>query len=148
MAVVCMGSVALQIGCYTYLPVQSQPPQTADRVSVSINDRGRVLLAERIGPLLDRVEGKVIRADSAVVVLAVSRVVPLKGDATNWIGEEVSIPRDAILGFQARPLSKPRTFALVGAVLGGLLALALSVSLAVSGTGPVDPAPGGGVGQG
>ena len=143
----CLGSLALNIGCYSYQPVQSAPPALSERVSVTVNDRGRVLLADRIGPVLDRVEGRLVSADSSNVVLLVTRAIDLRGRASNWTGEQVTIPREAILGFQARPFSRGRTFALVAAIVGGLTALALSISLAVSGSGLKDAGPGGGSGQ-
>lgn len=139
----CTAGLALQIGCYSYLPVQSQLPTTPQRISITINDRGRVLLAERVAPLLDRIEGRFVSADSTQVVIAISRVVNLRKDASNWTGEVVPIPREAILGFQDKPFSRSRTLAFVGAVVGGLVLLVASISLAVSGTGkpdlPIDP---------
>jgi hypothetical protein len=148
-SVSCIGSLALQIGCYSYLPVQSELPRTSERISVSINDVGRVLLAERVGPTLDRIEGRLVSADSASVVLSVSRVTTLRGVSSRWLGEDVTIPRQAILAYQARPFSRSRTFALAAAIVGGLIALALSISLAVGGNGTPDPVPiGGGTGQG
>lgn len=146
---ICFGSLALNIGCYSYLPVQSQPPAAAERVSLTINDRGRVLLAEKVGPILDRVEGRLIRMDSTNVVMSVTRVINLRGVASNWVGEEVTVPREGILGYQPRPFSKRRTVFLVGAIVGGIIVFALSLSLAVSGSGVDDgPPAGGGQGQG
>ena len=135
-AALCIGSLALQIGCYSYLPVQSQAPNPLERVSVTVNDRGRVLLGDRVGAGTNRIEGRIVRTDSAVVVLSVSRVIDINGNDSHWLGEEVSIPRDGILGFQARPISKPRTFVLVAAIVGGIIAIALSLSLAVGGSIP------------
>jgi hypothetical protein len=148
-SVLCIGSLAVQIGCYSYLPVQSTPPSVHERVSLTISDRGRVLLSDRMGASINRVEGRIVRMDSSNVVVDVSRVITIDGVASNWLGEEVSIPRDAVLAYQARPISKPRTFVLVAAVVGGLLSLVLGISLAVGGAGvptPVDKT-GGGAGQ-
>ncbi len=87
--------------------------------------------------------------DSTKVVLSVSRVIDLRGTASNWVGEEVTISRDGILGFQPRPYSRGRTAFLVGAIVGGIVLFALSLSLAVSGSGIKEvPPPGGGTGQG
>lgn len=139
LSAVCAGSLALQIGCYSYAPVQGQPPAKPDRISITLNDRGRTLLAERVGPLLDRIEGRFVSADSTNVVVAVSRVVNLRKEATNWTGEKVSIPREGILGYQDRPYSRSRTFALVGALVGGLVLVITSISLAVvAGSGKKD----------
>jgi hypothetical protein len=145
-SVLCIGALAVQIGCYSYLPVQSTPPVALQRVSLTINDHGRVLLSDRMGASINRIEGRLIRADSSNVLLAVSRVIAIDGVASNWLGDEVLIPREAVLAYQARPLSKPRTFALVAAVVGGLIAVVLGISLAVGGAGvpvPIDKTGGG-----
>ncbi|MGV3709610.1 MAG: hypothetical protein ACO1Q7_12285 [Gemmatimonas sp.] len=142
LAAVCAGSLAFNIGCYSYQPVQSQPPAIASKVSIRLNDLGRETLASRVGPLMDRVEGRLLSNDSTSVRLSVSRVVNLRGDASNWIGEEVTVPKAAILGYEPRPFSKPRTIALIGAVVGVLALVALSISIAVSGQVPSEDPPG------
>jgi hypothetical protein len=142
-SVVCAGSLALQLGCYSYTPVQSQQPARPDRISITLNDRGRQLLAERVGPLLDRIEGRFVSSDTVNVIIAVNKVVNLRNEATNWTGEKVSIPREGILGFQDRPYSRSKTFALIGALVGGALLVITSISLGVvGGSGKKDP-PGG-----
>jgi len=144
----CAGSLALQLGCYSYAPVQSSPPVQADRMSITINDKGRELLRERVSPLVDRIDGRFVSMDSTNLVLRVTRVVDLRSGATNWMGEQITIPREAILGYQDKPYSRSRTFAFVGALVLGLIVVITSISLAVSGNGLPDPTPDpGGSGQ-
>jgi hypothetical protein len=127
LSVLCALALALQIGCFSYLPVQSTPPVPAQQVAVVINDRGRVLLGDRVGASVDRIEGKVISRQNETLVLDVYRVIDLRGNTATWTGERVSIPDEAILGYRARKISKFKTFLLVGAI-----ALAIVTSLGKS----------------
>jgi len=103
------------MACYSYAPLRSVTPSPAQQVGVVINDRGRTLLGERVGALVERIDGRIVSIDSSSVVLDVFRVTDLRGTATTWTGERVTIPRDAVLGFRERKLSKLRVLALVGA---------------------------------
>lgn len=123
----CTLALALQIGCFSYLPVQSTPPAPAQQVGVVINDRGRVLLGDRVGASVDRIDGKVISRQGGTIVLDVYRVTDLRGNTATWTGERVSIPEEAVLGYRARALSKLKTLLLVGSI-----ALAIVYSLGKS----------------
>jgi hypothetical protein len=122
----CALALALQIGCFSYLPVQSAPPAPAQQVGVVINDRGRVLLGDRVGASVDRIDGKVVSRQDGSLVLDVYRVTDLRGNTATWTGERVAIPEEAILGYRARKVSKIKTLLLVGvialAILGTLRA--------------------------
>ncbi len=143
-SVLCALALALQVGCYSYLPVQSTPPTPAQLVGVVINDRGRLLLGDRVGVSVDRVDGKVISHQNGSLAIDVYRVTDLRGNTSTWTGERVSIPDEAILGYRARKLSKFRTFLLVGAIaLSVILTLGTSLDLFGDGTsdGPTDGGP-------
>jgi hypothetical protein len=120
----CALALVLQIGCFSYLPVQSTPPAPAQQVGVVINDRGRVLLGDRVGPSVDRIEGKVVSRQNGTIVLDVYRVTDVRGNTATWTGERVSIPEEAILGYRARKLSVFKSLLLVGtialAIIGSL----------------------------
>ena len=120
----CALALALQIGCFSYLPVLSTPPAPAQQVGVVLNDRGRVLLGDRVGASVDRIDGKVVSRQNGALVLDVYRVTDLRGNTATWTGERVSIPEEAILGYRPRTLSKFKTFLLVGTI-----ALAIITSL-------------------
>lgn len=148
LAAVCAGSLALNVGCYSYQPVQTQPPAAASRVSVRLSDGGRTEMASRVGASTDRIEGRLLSIDSTSIRMTVSRVIDVRGNASNWLGEEITVPKAAILDYQDRPFSRSRTVALVGAIIGGVVLAVLSLSLAVGGTGTGDPpGEGGGTGQ-
>lgn len=139
MVVLCTAGMVVQTAaCYSLAPVQTTPPAKADRITISINDKGREMLRERVSPLVDRIEGRVVSIDSANVVMNVSRVIDLKAGATNWVGEQITVPREAILAYQDRPYSRSKTVAFVGALVIGLVLIATSISLAVSGRGLPD----------
>jgi hypothetical protein len=118
----CALALALQIGCFSYLPVQSTPPVPAQQVGLVINDRGRVLLGDRVGASVDRIDGKVVSRQDGAIVLDVYRVTDLRGNTATWTGERVSIPEDAILGYRARKLSKFKTLLLVGSIALSIIA--------------------------
>jgi hypothetical protein len=120
--VLCALALALQIGCFSYLPVQSAPPLPAQQVGIVINDRGRVLLGDRVGASVDRIDGKVISRQDGSIVVDVYRVTDLRGNTATWTGERVSIPDEAILGYRARTFSKMKTLLLIGSIVFAIVA--------------------------
>lgn len=138
-----VGAVLLQTGCYTYLPMQANlpaPESPQARTGIVLNDRGREILADRVGPLMDRIEGRIDRRENGAVTVSVYRVVNLRGEASTWTGEMVSIPEDGIQGYRTRKFSVGRTAVLVGAVAAAI-AITLRVSFSIFGT-PSLPGPG------
>jgi hypothetical protein len=125
----CAITMSLQWGCYSYLPVQSAPPAAQERVAVVLNDRGRFLLSERLGPTVERVEGTLVSHDSTGVVLDVSGTRDLKGGSSLWSGERVDIPADAILGYRARQFSRTKSLLLGGALVAVIAITTLGMSL-------------------
>jgi hypothetical protein len=148
LAAVCAGSLALNVGCYSYAPIQNQPPAVASKASIRLNDTGRAQLADRVGAMTDRIEGRIVSSDSTSVRMTVSRVVDLRGNGSNWLGEEITVPKAAILDYQERPFSRGRTVALVAGLIGGFVLVALSISALAGGLGATEVTPeGGGSGQ-
>jgi hypothetical protein len=142
--IVWAGALALQMGCYSYLPVQSAPPADpkTERVAVVLNDRGRALLSERVGPLVEQIEGHIDKHENGVVTMAVYRVKNLRGDYSTWTGEQVQIPDDALLGYRPRKISKIKTALLVGGFVLALVA-SLRTSLDIFGPPPTERPPDG-----
>lgn len=112
----CGLALATQFGCYSFLPLQSTPPKIAEEAGIVINDRGRLLLGDRVGSSVDRIDGKVISRQDGSIVMDVYRVTDLRGNSATWTGERVSIPEEAVLGYRARKFSKFKTLMLVGAI--------------------------------
>lgn len=86
-----------------------------------INDRGRVLLGDRVGATVDRIDGKVISRQGGNLVLDVYRVTDLRGNTATWTGERITIPDEAILGYRARKFSIAKTLLLVGVVASAII---------------------------
>jgi hypothetical protein len=123
-----MSTLALQWGCYAYLPIQTSPPAANSRAAVTLSDRGRLMLADRLGTDVVRVDGIVVAHDSTGVTMLVNSVRDVRGGSSLWTGERVQIPAEAILGYQQRELSKRKSFLLAGAIAAVLL-VTLGVSL-------------------
>lgn len=136
------GALALQMGCYSYLPVQSAPPAGKDleRVAIVVNDRGRVLLADRVGPLVEQIEGRIDKRENGSITMAVFRVKDVRGDYSTWTGEQVQIPDDAVLGYRPRKVSKIKTALFVGVVVAAIAAT-LRTSFEIFGLEPSERPP-------
>ena len=125
----CAAALLLQMGCYTYQPLQTSVPATGARIAVVLNDRGRAMLGDRLGAAIDKVDGLLVEGGGENVTLEVYRTMDLRGNAATWTGERVQLPKDGITGYQGRQFSKRRTFLLVGTVVGVIVATALVVNL-------------------
>lgn len=122
------GALALQLGCYSYLPVQSAPPAQPQReVGIVVNDRGRVLLGERVGASVDRIDGRIMKRENGTLTVAVFRVTDIRGNSATWTGEQITIPEEAVLGYRPKAVSKIKT-----ALLAGVLVLGVVMSLGTS----------------
>ena len=129
-----MVMLATQSGCYTYAPAAREfAPGT--RVAYALTDRGRVAVADRVGPGVLRVEGTLLQSTGSEYVLAMSRVRTLDGSVARWGGERVTIAHDDVASSFERRLSKPRTALALGAAAVGIAAFALTRSLIASGFG-------------
>jgi hypothetical protein len=120
-------ALTVQMGCYAYLPVQSAPPPNGV-AAVVINDKGRLLLSERMGSLVERIEGQITGRSNGVVTMSVHRVIDVRGNASTWTGEQVTIPEDGIMGYRARKVSKFKTALLIGVTVA-VVVLTLGTSL-------------------
>lgn len=139
--VLCMCTLTLQWGCYSYMPVQSAPPPVNEKLAVTLSDQGRILLGDKLGANIDRVEGVLVSSDSSGVVMNVSGIKDLRGGTAVWTGEQVSIPSSAILGFRPRKLSKSRSLLLAGAIVATLAVLTFGLSLDLFGEDTPDDGP-------
>lgn len=136
----CAVSLSLQMGCYTFKPLQTSVPATGNRIAVILNDRGRYALGDRLGSAVDKVDGLLVGVDSTSVTLEVYRTTDLRGGDASWTGERVQVPKDAISGYQERQFSKRRTWILVGTTVGVVVASMLMVNLNLfSGFSHTDP---------
>ncbi|MBI2407628.1 MAG: hypothetical protein HYV19_04955 [Gemmatimonadetes bacterium] len=122
-------ALALQMGCYSYHPLQLSVPTAGQRIAVLLNDRGRALVSDRLGSAIDKVDGLLVASGGQAITLEVYRTLDLRGSAASWTGERVEVPRDGIAGYQEREFSKRRTIILTAVVVGVIAVSILSVNL-------------------
>jgi hypothetical protein len=114
--------VWLLAGCYTYRPLMKPEPAPGDRVSAQLTTEGSRDLTPEIGPEILHIEGNVLESDSAGLNLEVQEIETYRGIRSDWHGEHVRLPRQAVAGIQQRRLSIGGT-----TMMGGVLAAGLYV---------------------
>ena len=137
------GSVLLQ-GCYDTLPLQREVPPVASRVQVALNDQGRAALSERLGPMVEKVEGQMLSQQADAYTISVVRINQLNGSTALWNGEQVTLLKSHTVGYQVRRLSKARTIGLAVAMTAATVVLFFGKALTGGGTDdkPLPPDPG------
>ena len=126
-ASLCALSLMLQQACYNKIPVAGASTMPDGPVTLTVNDRGRVLVGSKLGPLLDHVDGRITRADSVNVEVAVETAEDVRGNLARWGGERFTIPREGIETVTTRKVSKSRTALIVGGVLGVIIAAFVAI---------------------
>ncbi len=125
--------------CYSFVPLAAPAPTAGEIYAFEITDRGRVDLAERFGPGLKEIEGRLASNESAQYVINVSRISHLNGESAQWSGETTRINRDYIGTVRERKLSRGRTTI---AVLGATAVAAVILGkTGLLGTFTGEPAP-------
>jgi hypothetical protein len=131
-------SLLLQ-GCYESSPIQQGVAPASQRLELTLNDKGRAAVGDRLGPGVARVEGMVVKQDSGSYTMSVFHVTQIDGSSSTWTGQEVAIATDGTIGFQIRKLNKTRTTLLTGGIVVGIVAIfAKTLNLG----GSADNAPG------
>ena len=115
--------ILLLTACYTYRPLANPAPPPGQRVSAQLTTEGSRDLTGPIGPEVLHVEGQVVSADSAGLDLEVLEIESYRGIRSDWHGENVRLPRQAVAGLQERRLSVGGTTLLGGVLVGGLYAI-------------------------
>lgn len=137
-ALVCAASMFVQMGCFSYLPLQETVPANGQVVSVTLNDRGRQLVGDKLGEFAEQVDGSIVSSSETAVTLSVTQTKSLRGIVAIWSGEQVELQREGIRGFRQRQFSKGRTALLTVGIIAGIGAIAGIISLAVGGLGRGD----------
>ena len=135
---VCSAALLALPACYDYLPVATVP-SVGENVALDVNDKGRVELADRFGPGLLRVEGRLAADSSEQYVMNVYGVTEIDGSSSVWSGERLRIPHEYVAQVRGRELSKSKTIiaaaAATAAVVGFIASRALTSSGAIGDTG-------------
>jgi hypothetical protein len=115
--------LVLLAACYTYRPVSPPEPSPGQRVSAQLTTEGSRDLTAEIGPEVLHVEGDVLAADSSGLDLQVREIESYRGIRSDWHGEHVKLPREAVAGLQQRRLSVGGTTLMGGVLAAGLYAM-------------------------
>lgn len=119
--------------------MQQGVPPVAERVEFVLNDQGRVGLASKLGPAVDKVEGQVLQVSENAYDISVIGITQVGGRTATWNGERVSLGRDLVTGYSIRRLNRTRTTLLAGGVTVGMLAFIFGRSLFLGGGGEEPP---------
>jgi hypothetical protein len=127
-----MVTLATQTACYTYTPA-AREITPGMRAAYTVTDRGRVALADQVGPGVMRVEGTILQSTGSEYVLAVSRVRTIDGSMSRWTGERVTLAKDHVANSFERRFSRQRTAVAIGATAVGVAVFILTRNLIASG---------------
>jgi len=94
---------------------QGVAPDTG-RVELVLNDQGRAALSERLGTMVEKVEGHVLSQRADAYTISVVRVHQLNGSSALWNGEQVTVLKEHTVGYQVRRLHVAKTVGLAAAV--------------------------------
>lgn len=133
-------------GCYAYAPSFGGSPQPGTKVSLEVNDEGRVALAKMVAPGVLRIQGTLVAIENDAYLLNVYEVKTIDGRSAHWTGERVVVSRDHVGRVSERQFSKGRTVAAVAATVAGLGAVALGSRLIGGSSAPRSGDGGGGGG--
>lgn len=98
-----------QAGCYVNAPMVGQSLAPGQRYTFELTDRGRVDLADRLGPSVESVEGTLVETADGSYQLRVFSVKSIGAPASHWSGERVAIPESGVARTFNRRLDKGRT---------------------------------------
>lgn len=121
-----VGVLAVSVGCHRYVSVDASVPPVGEPVALDISDEGRVALRDRIGPGVDRIEGRMVGVDGNEYLVSVSHIEQLNGPRSPWAGEVMRLDRGLVDRVQRREVSTTRTLALVGGIAAGVAILIVS----------------------
>lgn len=144
--VLVLAAACLLGGCYSYIPLYSVP-EPSTRVSLEINDAGRVGLEQNVGPEAASIEGVIQDVTAVDIVVSVTEVRGLRGSRSRWAGEPVTVRRDYVRIIRERRYSSVRTFAMGTVVASATLAFLVTRNLLGGATGPGGDNPPGPIGE-
>ena len=115
---IALSAVLWVSACYTFVPLFPGAVRSGQEVTLEVSDSGRVALAERLGPELYRVEGRVVGVTPQDVALRVDAITNVGGSRNMWNGEQVSFRTEHLRTASEKKLSMGRTAVLAALALG------------------------------
>ncbi len=132
-------------GCFHYVPANHAAMPSGTAVSVGITDRGRVALAERVGPGVVRLSGRVWESTDTSLVLSVTSAEYIDtGASATWTGEHVEVPLEVVSDIRELRLSRSGTALVAGLVVVAAVAASMIALTGAGGGGGERPDPGNG----
>jgi hypothetical protein len=116
------GLAALQLGCYTAVPITGEMARPGSRVQLDLSDGGASNMASQVGPRTRTLMGDVASTNERELVLAVRSITDVRGIESYWSGEQVTVPRTDIAAVREQRLSKRKTALFATAFVAGILA--------------------------
>lgn len=122
-----LAAVLLLGACYRYVPETSAALETGAMYRAHLTPEGTQRVAPVLGANIARFDGRLVNVSDSALLVAISATVRRDDPRrTGWSGEQVTVPRSAVLGFDRRELDRKRTIgAAVGWGLGMLVVSAL-----------------------
>jgi len=138
-----LACVALLAGCYEYVPSGSPASLMQRRVQLTLTDSGAVVLASRIGPSVEALDGTLVGDSSGTYLVSMLVTRARNGTESDWRGERIGVPHLLVSSLQERRFSPTRT-----ALAGGIAAVGIvGITAGLRGAGiggQGGPAPGNG----
>lgn len=125
-----IASLILTTACYTYEPRAANDISPNQHVVATLNNKGRVALTPAIGDNADALEGDLVSASADSIRMRLDQATYLSGEANEFSGLDVTVPRDGITVLNTKQFSRSKTVALIAiaaaAVIGAIRAFGLA----------------------
>ena len=111
------------------MPLQQGAAPAAAGVQLVLSDKGRAEVEGKLGSAVDKVEGTIISQNSDSYTIAVSQVYLLRGGSSKWNGEQVTVAKDGVTGYQLHRYNQTRTVVLAVARTTAAVVFLASIKL-------------------
>jgi hypothetical protein len=128
-------------GCYSYAPLETGVPPVGEMVELTISDRGRVELSERLGRGVSQIEGRLTGMTDDQLLINVAGISYVSGETSRWSGEAMRLDRGFVESASVRRLSRKRSWVAAAAVTLGVTLFILTRGLLVDFFGESDRPP-------
>ena len=113
--------------CYSLEPMSTVPGPNAE-ARIRLTDLGAAMMAPTLGAGVTAVRGRVLAIDSASVRLSVVAATDRDGLEQTWTGEQVTIPRQHVSGFEKREVSPFRSTLVTIGIVAAMVAIGGALS--------------------
>lgn len=120
-------ALAATAACHNLEPMTEMPVANAE-ARVRLTDIGAATMAPTLGPGVTGLRGTILEIDSTRIRMTVSAVTDREGLESRWLGEQVTVPRAYVNGFDKRELSPFKTTLVTAGILAGMIAIGGAVS--------------------